>query len=390
MLKRFFPLVVIGLVFGFFVSSTVPTYAQTAIDMKPGQTLTFTVEYQNSGEGEDTLKSALLSMTIGRHLVLDKESMTDQFPETATPNKVLSTLAIVTADSPTTIDYRPRSATTGNTASGTDQPGDTEITIGQKGLFKFRAKLRDDILNVDRVSGTKYVVGDTLSGPVNGITSILDHSGTGKAPGNFSVKIVAPDAIVCTGKSAVGGATGGGFDSTSSQPTNVTVVTTPANPVTVEQALNVKGSGFQDSAECSPRNLNNVPCTVIMQGPSSFSAQVTGTVKNGVCDVNFTTSQTPKNPGTYRVIIEVDGPSGKLRTAPKNVEFVAKPVVPVVTVPELPKELPRSGGLAFAIILAILAAFGGIIAFVLAKRRKLEVETSQTIKSTKSKSKKRS
>lgn len=385
MLKKFFPLVVIGLVFGFFLSSTLPIYAQTSIDMKPGQTLTFTVEYQNSGEGEDTLKGALLTMTIGKHLILDKDSMTDQFPDTATPNKVLNTLAIISEGSPTIIDYRPRSANTGNTPSGTDQPGDTEITIGQKGLFKFRAKLRDDILNVDRVAGTKFVVGDTLSGPVNGITSILDHAGTGKAPGNFSVKIAAPDAVVCTGKSAVGSTTGGGFDGTSRQPANVNVVTTPANPVTVEQALNVKGSGFQDSAECSPRNLNNSPCTAIMQGPNSFSAQVTGTVRSGVCDVNFTSSQTPRNPGTYRVVIEVDGPDGKLRTAPRNVEFVAKPVVPVVTTPELPRELPRSGGLAFAIILAILAAFGGIIAFVLAKRRKLEVETSQTIKPTKSK-----
>jgi LPXTG-motif cell wall-anchored protein len=139
--------------------------------------------------------------------------------------------------------------------------------------------------------------------------------------------------------------------------------------------LNVKTSGLQDSADCTPKTLENATCTALLQGPNSFSAQVTGTVKGGICDVTFTASQTPKTAGTYQVVVQVAGPNGNLQTAPKDVVFVAKVVASSSSSVSstAPTVLPRTGGIAFAIILAFLAGVGGIAAFIFARRRKMKI-----------------
>jgi hypothetical protein len=382
MLKRLFPLISIGLLLGLFFSPLLPVQAaEGTVDMKPGQSATFTIEYKNGGEGTNTMQAALLNIYLGKSLELDTASMTDQFPQTGTVYKVAS--SVVRNDSTSwgsIIDYQPRSANDAAAPSGSKVAGDVDITVGEKGLFKFTVKLKSDILSTDKSAGVKYAVGDILSvdtvnAKTEGIYSILNHSGTGKQPGTISVKIAAPDVVACTGKAASTNTTGGGFAKTSAQPTNTSVVVTPGNPVTVEQSLNVKTSGLQDSADCTPKTLENATCTALLQGPNSFSAQVTGTVKGGICDVTFTASQTPKTAGTYQVVVQVAGPNGNLQTAPKDVVFVAKVVASSSSSVSstAPTVLPRTGGIAFAIILAFLAGVGGIAAFIFARRRKMKI-----------------
>lgn len=377
MLKRLFPLVSIGLLFGLFFSSLLPVQAAVGtVDMKPGQSATFTIEYKNGGEGANTMQAALLNIYLGKSLELDTSSMTDQFPETGTAYKVAPSVVRTDGTSwGSIIDYKPRSANNPTSPSGTNVAGDADITIGEKGLFKFTAKLKPDILSTDKSAGVKYAVGDVLTvdvvnGKTEGIYSILNHSGTGKQPGTISIKIAAPDVIACSGKAASSNTTGGGFNKTSPQPTNSSVTVTPGNPVTVEQPLNAKTSGLQDSSDCSPKALENASCTALLQGPNSFSTQVSGTVKGGICDVTFTASQTPKTAGTYQLVVQVPGPNGNLQTAPKDVVFVAKSIASSSAAPTV---LPRTGGVTFALILAFLAGIGGTVAFILARRRKIKI-----------------
>lgn len=362
----------------FFGLRGVLGFAQTApgtLGMQPGQTYQFNIQYRNGGEGSDTMENALLYVFIDEELEIDINSITDQFPESGTQFRV-SPSVVNTSNQAwgSVIEYRPRSANNPDGPSGTNIPANVDITIGEVGVLRFNARLKTDVLS-------RYQVGDILqpdiiNGRTEGIYSVLEHSGSGKQPGQIGILILAPAQASsvtsssvssvsatnsCTNIASPGSTTGGGFNGTSPQPVYSGIIFNP-NPGIIGQALNVRTEGLRDDACALP--LNGQPCTTELRGPGGFSAQASGTIIDGVCRVIFNANQTPRTVGTYQAVTRVNGPNGLLETAPASVQFN----LPVTT-----NTLARTGGGTVAIIAGSAAALSGGYAYYLSRRHKIKI-----------------
>lgn len=370
-LKSFSLLAVLGsLLLGTSVSAQTP--ANGTVSLRPGETAQFSVEYGNGGEGTNTLTNGLLYVYIGKELQLDPNSIIDQFPATGTAYRVVSSVVRTDTNWSSVIVYQPRSANNATSPSGTNVAANLDLPIGEKGTLKFNATLKADVLS--RFAVGNVLVPDVINGQTEGIYSILDHAGTGKQPGQTGVTITAPLASsssssssstsvapTCTRLATPGQTTGGGFSNTSPQPAYGSITFNP-NPGLIGSNLTVNTNGLTD-AGCNT-SLEGAPCSTVLQGSGGFTATATGAVSGGVCRVVFSSSQTPRVAGVYRAVTSIQGPNGTLQTAPANIQF---------NVPQTATVLARTGGLEFAAIAASLGATGGLIAYFISRRRKLQI-----------------
>jgi|GEM_PF-3730615 len=338
------------------------------VSLRPGQSAQFSVEYGNGGEGTNTLTNGLLYVYIGRELQLDPNSILDQFPTTGTEFRVVPSVVRTDANWSSVIVYQPRSANNPNAPSGTNVAADLNLPIGERGTLKFNATLRSDVLS--RFAVGDVLVPDVINGRTEGIYSLLDHAGTGKQPGQTGVTITAPltsssssssVAPTCTRLATPGSTTGGGFNGTLPQPRYTSITFNP-NPGIIGSSLTVNTNGLIDNG-CNT-NLEGAPCSTTLQGSGGFNATATGSVTGGVCRTVFSSSQTPRVAGVYRAVTSIQGPNGNLQTAPANIQF---------NVPQTATVLARTGGLEFAAIAAGLAASAGLIAYLVSRRRKLDI-----------------
>lgn len=364
-----------------FIGSTINTNAQSALSIMPGQSGTFSVTYSNIGEGGDgKLKNTLLYVNIGKELEIDNSSITDTFPAGGTAFKVVSSVVKTDTDWSSRIIYQPRSANNASAPSGTDIAGDIDLPNAETGVLKFTAKLKADVLS-------RYKVGDTLAPNLNtkvfqGIyTSLEYNNGAANKPGQIAITIAQPNAVSSSSSSSVAPVaptctklaspatdktTGGGFNKTTPQPTYSSVVFSP-NVGLIESKLTVETKGLKD-AGCG-NDLEGANCSAILQGPNNFYTTANGTVSKGICTTTFTVDQTPKVAGTYQLVTLVQGASATLQTAPTNVEFKVPQTV-----------LARTGGLEIALITGFFAAIIGIVAYVVSRRRKLDIGSEKASK----------
>lgn len=351
----------------------IPTFAQPAangtVSLRPGATAEFTVEYSNGGEGTNTLTNGLLYVYLGRELQLDPNSIIDQFPAEGTAFRVSPSVVRTDTNWSSVIVYQPRSANNAASPSGTNVAANLDLPVGERGTLRFSATLRADVLS-------RFAVGDVLAPDVinsrtEGIYSLLDHSGPGKQPGQTGITILAPLAVsssssssvaaTCTRLATPGQTTGGGFGGTAAQPRFGAITFNP-NPGLIGSSLTVSTPGLIDNG-CNT-SLEGAPCSTVLQGPNGFNATATGSVSGGVCRVVFSASQTPRAVGIYQAVTTVQGPTGSLQTAPANIQF---------NVPQTATVLARTGGLEFAAIAASVAATGGLVAYFVSRKRKLQI-----------------
>jgi LPXTG-motif cell wall-anchored protein len=212
-----------------------------SVSLGPGQTARFSVAYDNAGEGGENMENVLLSIFVGSELIVDPNSITDEFNGSQEFRVVPTTLRNHNIWG-SVIEYLPRSANNPQAPSGTNQAGNAVMPNGQQGILRFNATLREDVLQ-------RYAVGDVLQfdageGIYQGILSRLAYNGQ-TATGATTVTILASDLPA---------------SSSSSQAPVVSSSSSSQQPVTPPASQST--------------NNNNIPPTTNVQ--SSSVAPVTG------------------------------------------------------------------------------------------------------------------
>ena len=224
--------------------------AASNISLAPGQTGQFSIQYINAGDSS-SITNALTTIFLNNKLTYEPGFMKEQFGGSTAPNNCINDstaggIVTVNSDGTTTINYRPRSATTtvspcdgastGGAATLTAAPeaspaDPTTWPAAKTGVITFRATLRSDQGLAAGSSVNFAIIADTT----------LDGGSGGAATLNISVVALSPTTIansnigtgVCSPTSQTVGATyscnfpltGNGGNSYQLPPSNVTAST---------------------------------------------------------------------------------------------------------------------------------------------------------------------
>lgn len=179
--------------FGVLISSlwiaTPTASAQSQVALYPGQTGVFTLKYINAGDS-DAIASAITSISLNDKLTYVPGFLSESFgggPAYCINDAIGGGIVSVSAGT-TTINYRPRSATTTTgpcngagtagaatlTAAPEATPGDQSTwPAGKTGVITFRAILRDNAgLNVGDLVNFAIIGETTLDGGSGGAASL--------------------------------------------------------------------------------------------------------------------------------------------------------------------------------------------------------------------------
>jgi LPXTG-motif cell wall-anchored protein len=316
--------------------SNISTSAQTAnntIQMYPGQTRVFTVQYGNDGDMAD-LENAVLDIRIGSLLTVNRNSLKDKFKDKEY-NINFENVSVNSGVWGTRINYRPLSGQDG----GSKNPGNVKIQPGEFGYFTFEATLDPNIIGKeDPNSGEVYKNGSVLTPTdIQGVTSVLNFTNGETIPGVLNIIITEnpnpreePE------------------DKTLS---NGVITTNPRNP-NIGQGLSITVSDLKRGG--TP--IANGQCQVTISG-AEYEKTFTGNINNGKCEVIVDATNSPTRIGNYTITAKVEGQTVGSKTVTFNMPNII---------------LPRTGGTIALSLMALAGIFSGV-AFYIKHKKKMKV-----------------
>jgi hypothetical protein len=279
--------------------------AASVVSLAPGQTGIFTIQYINAGDS-DAITNALTAIALNNRLTYVPGFFTEQFGGPTAPlycvnDTVGAGIVTLNGDQTTSINYRPRSATSLSTpCNGSATAGAATLTaapeaspsdpntwpVAKTGVLTFRATLRSD---------QGLVAGNTVNFAIIAETT-LDGASGGAASLNISVVAAAATTIangnigtgVCTPSStAVNTTYACNFPLTGNAGNNYQL---PANGITASTSQT--GNGASDLTPVS--GGYGTPCTITGNGTAQAAL---------VCSVP-TTGGTP---GARNTLLQYNG-----------------------------------------------------------------------------------
>ncbi len=322
------------------INTNAQNVAGSNIQLTPGQSARVNITYNNESPPADstTVTDALINIRVGNYFTVDPNSFTDQFGnDPAYPIDASSLSVTPTWTGGYEINYRPRSANTAGTPSGSGTPADVEMPFNTDGVISFEVTLNSNV-----IGQTNPIDGETIDygyvfRPINeqGVYAELTHTGpSGNATAEITFTLVTQQ---------------------NNSPDFSPSISANPSPATVSRPVTITTNDINNGTNL----LDGISCTTTISG-NSFTASETGTVNNGVCVVNFSSDQVPTQPGTYQITTV----AGSTTIGPVDLVFDA-----AIT------ELPRTGGIT---LISFAVIFAGILSLatysVVTKRREIKID----------------